>query len=184
MSFEEASYFFPHGLDYGGRGQSLQELLDSAGFDFAGAPQVARNAQDGHREVFVVGAGDGGTVYNAPTTVTPPGPGISIPATTALNKQPSNTANPQPKTTQAAAPPTDPCASLKTSSPSTYAFCRQQHGLPPVAPAVGFGGVYGSTDNDYYDYGYGYDDDYYDDYGGDDSSSIDSSLKYRRITIA
>jgi hypothetical protein len=59
MSFEEEeqqSYFFPHGLDYGGKGQSLQDLLDSADFDFsfAGAPQVARNTQDGHREVFVV----------------------------------------------------------------------------------------------------------------------------------
>jgi hypothetical protein len=60
MSFEEEeqSYFFPHGLDFGGRGQSLQELLDSADFDFAGAPQVARNVQDGHREVFVVGTDD------------------------------------------------------------------------------------------------------------------------------
>jgi hypothetical protein len=64
MSFEEeASYFFPHGLDYGGRGQSLQDLLGSADFDFAGAPQVARNAQDGRREVFVVGADDG-TIYH------------------------------------------------------------------------------------------------------------------------
>ena len=40
MSFEETSYFFSHGLDFGGRGQSLQDLLDSADFDFdfAGAP--------------------------------------------------------------------------------------------------------------------------------------------------
>jgi hypothetical protein len=67
MSFEEEeqqSYFFPHGLDYGDRGQSLQELLGSADFDFAGAPKVARNVQDGHREVFVVGADDG-SVYHA-----------------------------------------------------------------------------------------------------------------------
>jgi hypothetical protein len=45
---------------------SLQDLLESADFDFAGAPQVARNAQDGHREVFVLGAGDdSGTVHHA-----------------------------------------------------------------------------------------------------------------------
>jgi hypothetical protein len=131
--------------------------------------------------------------------VTPPGPGISIPTT--LTKQPSNSPNPgtpttiQPKpaaqtpppgpgislTPVPAAPSQDPCAYLKASSPATYNFCRQQHGLPP---AVSFGGVY--DDDDYYDYDYGYNDDYgydyYNDYG--DGSSIDSSLKYRRFTIA
>jgi hypothetical protein len=68
MSFEESSsysYFFPHGLDYGSEGQSFRDLLDSADFDFAGALQVIRNAQDGHREVFVVGAADDGSVYHA-----------------------------------------------------------------------------------------------------------------------
>ena len=61
MSFEEQSYFFPHGLDFGGRGQSLQDLIDSG--DYAGRPKVARNYQDGHREMFVVGIDD--MVYHA-----------------------------------------------------------------------------------------------------------------------
>jgi hypothetical protein len=124
--------------------------------------------------------------YATTPTVTPPGPGISIPAST-LNKQPSNTANPNPQQQQQPKPTTpiqtDPCVAFK-GQPSTYAFCRQQHGLPP-APAVGFGGVYndGANDDYYYNYGYGYRyDDYYYDYG--DDSSIDSSLKDRKITIA
>jgi hypothetical protein len=53
MSLEQYSdsysYFFPHGLDYGSQGQSLQDLIDSG--DYAGRPKIARNAQDGHRDV-------------------------------------------------------------------------------------------------------------------------------------
>jgi hypothetical protein len=62
MSFPPSSYsyFFPHGLDFGGKGQSLQDLLDSG--DYAGKPKVARNL-DGHREMFVVGTDD--IVYHA-----------------------------------------------------------------------------------------------------------------------
>ena len=61
LESESYSYFFPHGLDYGSQGQSLQDLVDSG--DYAGRPTVARNSLDGHREVFVVGTDD--AVYHA-----------------------------------------------------------------------------------------------------------------------